>query len=137
MGWIADQVSNEFISWPACQLIDARHAWALLAPSRLPPIRGYTPSAPRYRLPCLGCLKHMTNAVFQQFDGPLQGAELSNPHHRDGHVQVEMMGDATLQPCREIVPGNKARWQQADSISGLNERQLQMHVVDFGRNHGR
>jgi hypothetical protein len=35
-----------------------------------------------------------------------------------------------------IVTGNKTRWQQPDSISSLNERQLQMHVVDFSRNHG-
>ena len=27
--------------------------------------------------------------VFQQFDGPLQGAELPNPHYRDGQVQVK------------------------------------------------
>ena len=66
--------------------IDARR---LLARSRLPPIRGYTPSAPRYGLPCVGCLKQTTNAVFQQFDSPLQGAELSDPHYRDGHVQVK------------------------------------------------
>ena len=65
---------------------DARR---LLARSRLPPIRGYTPSAPRYGLPCVGCLKQMPNAVFQQSDGPLQGAELSNPHYRDGHVQIK------------------------------------------------
>jgi hypothetical protein len=61
----------------------------LLARSRLPPIRGYTPSAPRYGLRGVGCLKQMTNAVFQQFDGTLQGAELSKPHYRDGHVQVK------------------------------------------------
>ena len=65
---------------------DARR---LLAQSRLPPIRGYTPSAPRYGLPGVGCLKQMTNAVFQQSDGPLQGAELSDPHYRDGQAQVK------------------------------------------------
>src|SRR6059058_989258 len=65
---------------------DARR---LLARSRLPPIRGYTPSAPRYGLPCVGCLKQMPNAMFQQSDGPLQGAELSNPHYRDGHMQIK------------------------------------------------
>ena len=65
---------------------DARR---LLAWSRLPPIRGCATSAPRYELPCVGCLKQMPNAVFQQFDGPLQGTELSNPHYRDGHVQVK------------------------------------------------
>ena len=61
----------------------------LLARSRPPPIRGYTPSAPRYGLPCVGCLKQMPNAMFQQSDGPLQGAELSNPHYRDGHLQIK------------------------------------------------
>ena len=61
----------------------------LLARSRLPPIREYTPSAPRYGLPCVGCLKQMPNAMFQQSDGHLQGAELSNPHYRDGHVQIK------------------------------------------------
>jgi len=65
---------------------DARR---LLARSRLPPIRGYTPSAPRYWLRGVGCLKQMPNAVFQQFESPLQGAELSDPHYRDGHVQVK------------------------------------------------
>ena len=61
----------------------------LLARSRLPPLRGHTPPAPRYLLPCVGCLKQMPNAVFQQFDSPLQGAELSDTHYRDGHVQVK------------------------------------------------
>src|SRR5882724_111557 len=61
----------------------------LLARSRLPPIRGYTPSAPRYGLRGVGCLKQMPNAAFQQFDSPLQGAELSDPHDGDGHVQVK------------------------------------------------
>jgi len=65
---------------------DARR---LLARSRLPPIRGYTPSAPRYGLRGVGCLKQMPNAVFQQFDGPLQGAQLSNPRYRHGQAQVK------------------------------------------------
>ena len=45
-------------------------------------------------------------------------------------------GRNTSTVSMEIVPGNKASWQQPDSISRLNERQLQMHVVDFSRNHG-
>ena len=65
---------------------DARR---LLARSRLPPIRGYAPSAPRYGLRCVCCLKQMPNAVFQQFDGPLQGAQLSNPRYRHGQAQVK------------------------------------------------
>jgi hypothetical protein len=31
----------------------------------------------------------MPNAVFQQFDSPLQGAELPDPHYRDEQAQVE------------------------------------------------
>jgi hypothetical protein len=42
----------------------SRRCSRLLARSRPPPIRGHTPSAPRYGLPCVGCLKQMTNAVF-------------------------------------------------------------------------
>ena len=61
----------------------------LLARSRLPRIRGHTPSAPRYGLRGGGCLKQMPNAVFQQFDSPLQSAELSNPHYGDGQVQLK------------------------------------------------
>ena len=61
----------------------------LLARSRPPPFRGHTPSAPRYVLRGVGCLKQIPNAVFQQCDSSLQGAELSDPHHRDGHVQVK------------------------------------------------
>ena len=61
----------------------------LLARSRLPPIRGHTSSAPRHGLLVVGCLKQMPNAIFQQSDGPLQGSELSNPHYRDGHVQIK------------------------------------------------
>jgi hypothetical protein len=34
-------------------------------------------------------LKQMPNAVFQQFDGPLQGAQLSNPRYRHGQAQVK------------------------------------------------
>ncbi len=55
----------------------------------LPPIRGHTPSAPRYGLRRAGGLKQMPNAVFQQFDSPLQSAELSNPHYCDGQMQLK------------------------------------------------
>jgi len=48
-------------------------------------IREHTPSAPLR----VGCLKQMPNAVFQQFDSPLQIAELSNPHYCDGQVQLK------------------------------------------------
>ena len=47
------------------------------------------PSAPRYGLRGVGCLKQMPNAVFQQFGSPLQGAELSDSHYRDGQAQVK------------------------------------------------
>src|SRR5215831_6814102 len=61
----------------------------LLARSRLPTFRGYAHSAPRYGLRGVGCLKQMPNTVFQQFDSPLQSAELFNPHYCDGHVQIK------------------------------------------------
>src|SRR5437763_14608362 len=64
-------------------------AMGLLGRSRLPPIRGHTPSATRYALPCVGFLQQVPNAMFEQSDGPLLGAELSNPHDRDGHVQLK------------------------------------------------
>lgn len=64
-------------------------AQRLLARSRLSPIRRYTPSVTRYGLPFVGCLKQMPNAVFQQSNRPLQGAELCNSYDRDGHVQVK------------------------------------------------
>src|SRR5437764_5852782 len=112
-----------------------QQAMGLLGRSRLPPIRGYTPSAPRYGLPCVGCLKQMPNAMFQQSDGPLQGAELSNPHYRDGHVQIKRWRAQHFNLVDGNCPGNKASWQQPDSISRLNKLQLQMHVVDFSRNH--
>jgi hypothetical protein len=34
-----------------------------------------------------------------------------------------------------VVPRNEARRQQPDAISRLNERELQMHVVDFSGDH--
>jgi len=43
----------------------------------------------------------MPNAVFQQFDSPLQGAELWNPYDCDGQVATQMTGGATLQSYRE------------------------------------
>jgi hypothetical protein len=70
----------------AFEISDVRR---LLARLRLPPIRGHTPSAPRYGLRGVGCLKQMPNAVLQQFDSPLQSAELSNPHYCDGQAQLK------------------------------------------------
>src|SRR5215510_6769627 len=61
----------------------------LLARPRLPTFRGYAHSAPRYGLRGVGCLKQVPNAVFQQFDRPLQRSELSNPHDRDGQVHLK------------------------------------------------
>jgi len=61
----------------------------LLARSRSPPTCGHTPSAPRYGLGCASCFKQLPNTVFQQFDGPLQGAQLSNPRYRHGQAQVK------------------------------------------------
>src|SRR5262249_8758078 len=95
-----------------------------------------TPSAPRYGLPCVGCLKQMPNASFQQSDGPVQGAELSNSHKCDGHVQFKGWGAQHLNRVERFVQSDKARRQQPESISRLNERQLKMHVVDFSSNHG-
>jgi hypothetical protein len=108
----------------------------LLARSRLPPIRWHAPSAPRYVLLCVGSLKQIPNAVFQQFDSPLQGADLSNPHYRDRHVQVKGWGTQHLNLVERSAHCDKACRQQPESISCLNEGQLQMHVVDFSRNHG-
>src|SRR5213080_699498 len=85
-----------------------QQARGLLGRSRLPPIRGCTPSAPRYGLPCVGCLKQMPNAVFQQSDGPLQGAELPNPDYRDGSVQVKRWGTQYFHGIDRTIPCNKA-----------------------------
>src|SRR5512138_3092916 len=76
----------------------------LLGRSRRPPLRGQTPAAPRYGLPCVGCLKQLPNAVFQQSDGLLQGAELSNPHDRDGRVQVERWGTQDFHGVERVIP---------------------------------
>jgi hypothetical protein len=61
----------------------------LFARLRLPPFRGNTPSASRDGLRGVGCLEQVPNAVFQQVDSPLQGAEVSNPYYRDGQAQLE------------------------------------------------
>ena len=74
--------------------------------------------------------------MFQQFDGLPQGAELPNPDYRDGSVQVKRWGTQYFHGIDRTIPGNKASGQQPDTITGLNERQLHMHVVDFSRNHG-
>src|SRR5262249_50223287 len=88
-----------------------------LARLRLPPIRGHTPSAPRYRFCGVRCLKQMLNSVFQQFDSPLQSAELSDPHYCDGQVQLKCRGAQHFNCAYEFFPGNKASRQQSDSIS--------------------
>jgi len=43
---------------------------------------------PRHGLRGVGCLKQLPKPVFQEFDGFLQGAELSDPDYRDGSVQL-------------------------------------------------
>src|SRR5262245_66310852 len=53
------------------------------------PSLGSLPPAPRYGLRGVGCLKQMAYAVFQQFDSPLQSAELSYPHDCDGQMQLK------------------------------------------------
>src|SRR5215468_6800359 len=84
--------------WPRCRLGPAlkstsssRLEATLTGPSHFSyaTIAVQTPSAPRYGLPCVGCLKQMPNALFQQSDGLLQSAELSNSHKCDGHVQFK------------------------------------------------
>jgi hypothetical protein len=74
--------------------------------------------------------------VCQLFDSLPQGAELPNPDYRDGSVQVKRGGTQYFHGIDRTIPGNKASGQQPDTITGLNERQLHMHVVDFSRNHG-
>jgi hypothetical protein len=73
--------------------------------------------------------------VFQQFDGLPQGAKLPSPDYRDGRVQVKRWGTQYFHRVDRMIPGNEASRQQPHTITGLNERQLQMHVVDFSRNH--
>src|SRR5580704_19609303 len=107
----------------------------LLERSRRPPIRGHTSSAPRHGLRGVGCLKQLPKPVFQQFDGLPQGAELPNPDDRDGPMHVKRWGTQYFHGIDRMIPGNKASRQQPDAITGLNESQLQMHVVDFSRDH--
>jgi hypothetical protein len=73
--------------------------------------------------------------VFQQFDGLPQGTQLPSPDYRDGRVQVKRWGTQDFHGVDRMIPGNKASRQQPDTITGLNERQLQMHVVDFSGDH--
>ena len=109
----------------------------LLARSRLPPIRGGTSSVSRHGPRGVGCFKQLPKPVFQQFDGLPQGAELPNPDYRDGPVQVKQWGTQYFHGIDRMIPGNKASRQQPDTITGLNERQLHMHVVDFSRKQRR
>src|SRR5439155_4026039 len=80
----------------------------LLGRSRLPPIRGYTPSAPRYGLRGVGSLKQLPKPVCQQFNGLPQGAELPNPDYRDGSVQAKRWGTQYFHGIDRMIPGNKA-----------------------------
>jgi len=89
----------------------------------------------RHGLRGVGCLKQLTKTVFQQLDGLLQGAELRSPDYRDGRVQVKSRRTQDFHGADRMIPNNKARRQQPDTITGLNERQLQMHVVDFSGDH--
>src|SRR5579863_7366351 len=113
----------------------SRRGRGLLGWSCRPPIRGCTPSDSRYGSPGLGCLKQLPKPMFQQFDSLPQGAELRNPDYCDGRVQVKRWGMHDFHGVDRTIPGYKASRQQPDTITGLNERQLQMHVVDFSRNH--
>lgn len=47
------------------------------------------PLAVANRLPFAGSFEQFANALLQQFDGPVQGSELSSADDRDGHVQVK------------------------------------------------
>jgi hypothetical protein len=104
--------------------------------SRCPPFLGATSAVPRYGVPCVGCIKQLPKPVCQQFDGFPQGPELPNPDYRDGSVQIKRWGTQYFHRIDGMIPGNKARGQQPETTTGLNERQLHMHVVDFSRNHG-
>jgi hypothetical protein len=50
----------------------------------------------------------MSDAVFQQADGLLQGAELPDPDQRDGSVQVERWGTQYSDGIDGTVPGDEA-----------------------------
>jgi hypothetical protein len=69
------------------------------------------------------------------FDGLPQGTELFNPDYRDGPMQVKRWGMQYFHRIDGTIPGNEASGQQPETITGLNERQLHMHVVDFSRDH--
>src|SRR5262245_1690177 len=94
----------------------------LLGRSRRPPLGGHTPAGARNGLACVGSLEQLPNAVFQQSDGLLQRAELSNPHDRDGRVQGKRWGTQDFHGVDGTMPDNKASRQQPDSVSCLNER---------------
>ena len=49
-------------------------------------------------------------------------AELPNPDYRDGPVHVKRWGPQYFHGIDRMIPGNKARRQQPDTITGLNER---------------
>ncbi|HWH39843.1 MAG TPA: hypothetical protein VNU21_08385, partial [Usitatibacter sp.] len=79
----------------------------------------------------------MPKPAFQQFDGLLQGAELSNPDYRNGPVQLERWRTQYFHAIDGTIPGNEASRQQPDTMTGLGERELHLDVVDFSRDHGR
>jgi len=65
VGGAAAYVASGEIDVPPSALVSYGDARRLLARSRLPPICGFTPSAPRYGLRGVGGLKQLPNAVFQ------------------------------------------------------------------------
>src|SRR5215510_3501477 len=98
----------------SCTRIDEQpDVRGLLGRSRRPPLRRHTPA----ELLWFGSLKQFPNAVFQQSDGLLQGAELSNPHDRDGRVQGKRWGTQYFHAVDRVMPDNEASRQQPDSIS--------------------
>jgi hypothetical protein len=80
----------------------------LLGRPRCTPVHGHTSSVPRHGLRGVGCLKQLPKPVFQEFDGFLQGAELSNPDYRDGSVQLKRWGTQYFHAIDGTIPGNKA-----------------------------
>src|SRR4029077_20894487 len=65
-------------------------------------------SAPPHGLRGGRLLEQLPKPVFQQFDGLLQGAELSNPDYRDGSAQVKRWGTQYFHAIDGTIPGNKA-----------------------------
>jgi hypothetical protein len=134
LGHVAGDTGDQ-CRWTPDRSVATCDVRGLLVQSRRPPICGHTSSVPRHGLRGLGCLKQLPKPVFQEFDGLPQSSELPNPDYRDGPVQVKRWGTQDFHGIARMIPGNKASRQQPDTITGLNERKLQMHVVDFSRDH--